>query len=460
MIKKILHQIWNERKENLWLFMELIVASIFLWLALDPLYTLVCRNNVPNGCDISNTYQIEFSKYIAQDIKFNPEYMDENAMHQCCTQAINTIRSMPEVQYHAITQYGSVPNSYSKAYGVFTADSTEPDFNGKSLKEIEQLIENKGIKETQLQFWEYFRTEYSNYPATFNIKDIHTGEFLKNDLSRYPNETYISESAAMKLFGTTDARGREFQNIYQRKKYNVAGVFKDIQTIQYDEPSSLIIFPLEPSDENFSYSYNGTTLFLHIRLKDGVDNNEFEKRFRNEIMPKLEIGNIYCSNITSHKKIKEKYARLFGISNKYRLYAGLSAFALFCAFLGLLSSFWIRTAERKNEIGVMRSMGASRRKIIKQFVVEALLLTSVAFIVAMPVILHYLYIDGFSDPLKELQFMNKESADPAYLHNQPLTHFFMVTAISYIFITIISIIGATIPAWRATRMMPADALRE
>ena len=49
MITKLLHQIWNERKQNAWLFLELIVAIIFLWLAIDPLFTLVCRNNLPKA---------------------------------------------------------------------------------------------------------------------------------------------------------------------------------------------------------------------------------------------------------------------------------------------------------------------------------------------------------------------------------------------------------------------------
>ena len=40
MIKTILHQIWNERRQNGWLFVELIAIAIFLWVAIDPLFVL------------------------------------------------------------------------------------------------------------------------------------------------------------------------------------------------------------------------------------------------------------------------------------------------------------------------------------------------------------------------------------------------------------------------------------
>ncbi len=460
MITKLLHQIWNERKQNAWIFLEIIVASLFLWLALDPLYTLVCRKNIPSGCDISDVYKIELAKYTPQDTKFNLEhYIDDNSIKKSVTQAINIIRSLPEVEYYANANYDSHPNAYSSSGTSFTADNT--DLTEKSFEEIKQMVTGGKIETVSLKYWKYYQSEGSDYPATFNIKNIHTGKYLKNDVSRFPNGVFVSEKAAMMLFGTTDAVGRTFKAVYNRKKHQVAGVFKDIAMVQYDEPHPLIIMDCRMDNDDYANTYNGASVFLHVRLKKGVDKEDFEKRFHEEIMPKLEIGNLYCSKITSLEQHRKKYARMFGISNTYRLYVGLSAFALFCAFLGLLSSFWIRTAERKNEIGIMRSFGASRQKIIAQFATEGMLLASIAFFVAMPFIAHYLHVEGFSDPLKTLTMMSKkENADPSYLHNQPLTHFAVVTAVSYMFIVFVTLIGAIVPAWRITSTIPADALRD
>ena len=459
MITKLLHQIWNERKQNAWLFIELIIASLFLWLALDPLYTMICRKNIPTGCDVSDVYLVELSHYKPGDTRCKPEYYLDSELHESCRQAINIIRSMPEVENHTITDYGNWPNSYMIGSSSYIADSVDFEISGKSFEEIEKEVEERKITPANIVRWQYNRTEGGSYPATFGIKDIHTGEHLNSNISRYANGVYISENAATALFGTTDAAGKRFRDLYQGYEYQVAGVFKDVTLIQYDEHLPLFITEKGLTDDDFSSTYNDVMTFLHIRVKKGVDKVEFEKRFREEIMPRLQIGNVYCKNITSHIKIARKYENMFGITNKYRLCAGLSAFALFCAFLGLFSSFWIRTAERRGDIGIMRSIGASRSRIIRQFACEALMLTTVAFAVAMPFVMHYLHIEGFADPLKQLAMISK-STNSAYLHNQPVTHFIAVSVATYIFMATIAVIGAVIPAWRTTRIIPADALRD
>ena len=50
MTSKIIKQLWNERRGNAWLFVELIIVSVFLWQAIDPLYTYTRISQIPNGC--------------------------------------------------------------------------------------------------------------------------------------------------------------------------------------------------------------------------------------------------------------------------------------------------------------------------------------------------------------------------------------------------------------------------
>ena len=129
----------------------------------------------------------------------------------------------------------------------------------------------------------------------------------------------------------------------------------------------------------------------------------------------------------------------------------MALFALFTVFLGMLSAFWIRTSARKSDIGIMRSVGASRLTIIKQIVTEVAILVNIGFAVAMLFVLHYLYVNGFADPLKNIIKITSVEG--------PL-HFAVVTAAAYIIMMLFAIAGAAIPAWRITKILPADALRE
>ena len=63
MLKNLLHRIWNERRENAWLFVELLVVSLVVWLATDPMFNLISRDNVPKRYDSSNVYNLAFRSY-------------------------------------------------------------------------------------------------------------------------------------------------------------------------------------------------------------------------------------------------------------------------------------------------------------------------------------------------------------------------------------------------------------
>ena len=74
MIKKILHIIWNERHNNTWLVLEIIAASIMLWLAIDPLITLKRLDKIDDGYDLTGTYVVNMEKYKP----YHPKYEWEN----------------------------------------------------------------------------------------------------------------------------------------------------------------------------------------------------------------------------------------------------------------------------------------------------------------------------------------------------------------------------------------------
>ena len=192
---------------------------------------------------------------------------------------------------------------------------------------------------------------------------------------------------------------------------------------------------------------------LHIRLKKGVDRVAFEKRFKEEIMPELKAGNAYCQSFTPNEIFRERMNETREIPSKLTMYNSMALFSLFTVFLGMLSAFWIRTSARKSEIGIMRSVGASRQAIIKQFVTEVALLVNIGFAVAMLFVLHYLYVNGFTNPLDgQINIKLVDIGGPL--------HFAAVTAATYIILMLFAIAGAAIPAWRITKILPADALKE
>lgn len=83
-------------------------------------------------------------------------------------------------------------------------------------------------------------------------------------------------------------------------------------------------------------------------------------------MPLLKAGNFYCSGLESFEEVSYMYAQRSGVINQLRLKYSL-AVALLCIFLGMVGTFWIRCNARRQEIGIMRSMGASENAVRNQF---------------------------------------------------------------------------------------------
>ena len=435
MIIKILHRIWNERRQNMWLFLELIVASLFLWLAIDPLFTLVCRNNLPKGYEVENLYCVEFNSYNIYESKYRKGMTSDKLQNEFLLNIAKTFENIPEIECSFIGESNLKPNCLSTNNMMIWNDQKD------SLK-------------YDARFYRIETNKYSRFFETWRVRDANSGKILQQDDNTINENVYLSRRKAMELFGTTDVVGKTVSYSH-KENIKILGVFEDLQLLSYDEYTPLVLIC------NKSNYGNNIWNSISFRLKKEVDEDSFKKKFETEIAPKLNHANYYITGIKPYRGIIQEYDERYGITNKYRLYAGLSGFALFCAFMGVFSAFWIRTNNRRRDIGIMRSVGASAGNIVGQFVTETLILVTAAFILALPFIMHYIYAEGFAEPLAKVPtWIRNEQPDQSYLHNRPILHFAIVTAVAYLFISTIAVAGALLPSVRTTRTLPSDALRK
>ena len=92
-----------------------------------------------------------------------------------------------------------------------------------------------------------------------------------------------------------------------------------------------------------------TANIYHIvfRLKDGVDADAFETRFRAEVAPQLSRGNFYFDSLKTFGDYSRQNALSSGVTNKLRLQYALGGFALLCIFLAARSTSAPTPAARK-----------------------------------------------------------------------------------------------------------------
>ena len=308
---------------------------------------------------------IDFEPLRIPKIEFSG--VDSETDEASITAVFNNIVSLPQIE------------SYSSCFGM-------PYENARCHRTLRYTKEEEGKEPvTKTIKSMVYIVESGNFFKVLQIKDVKTGQFPEQPKK---GEILLSRNAAMEMFGTTDCIGKIIESEFGIHQMRVIGVYEDFQSEPYSIPAPSVVYC---SADNALY-------FAYVRLKEGVEREAFIKQFNTEVKPTLRTGNHYAGTMVDYNEAVEDNFYKGGADSENRFQLFISFFALFCAFLGIVSTFWIRTNYRRSEIGIMRSVGASRSRIIGQLVTEALLLVTMAFAVALPLIVHLVASNDFAQP--------------------------------------------------------------
>jgi putative ABC transport system permease protein len=142
--------------------------------------------------------------------------------------------------------------------------------------------------------------------------------------------------------------------------------------------------------------------------------------------------------IITQDQLFDTYNRIFGAF--FLVMISLSAVGLIVGGVGVVAIMMISVTERTREIGVRKALGATRRTIMWQFLVEAVTLTGIGAVVGLVIGAAVAFILRTATPI--------EASIP------PLA---VVAALAASAFT--GILFGLLPAARASRLDPVDALR-
>ncbi len=204
------------------------------------------------------------------------------------------------------------------------------------------------------------------------------------------NNLAISETMATKLFGSPkEAIGKSVKwQVYDfQNEVEVTGVFKDIGAMDADKQDyflSFSYFKQMLGDGVHWDNYNAST---YVLLRPDTDVEAFNERISGFIKAKeagsnvsafvQPYGDTYLYGTYEDGKVaggRISYVKLFSV---------IALFILIIACINFMNLTTARSMSRVKEIGVKKSMGASRGGLFSQFMVESLVLTFLALILAV-----------------------------------------------------------------------------
>jgi len=209
-----------------------------------------------------------------------------------------------------------------------------------------------------------------------------------------PYSIVLTKSLAKSLFGNEDAINKtiRFDNAHDLK---VTGIIKDVPynasfSFNYVVPSSYAyaINPDRKTDGLRSYGNNNLQIF--VKLKPGADYAQVAPKIRN--IEHTEEGNINAMNSYVTLQPMERW-HLYsnyvngqdtaGFLEYVKMFSIIGLLVLIIACINFINLTTARSEKRAKEVGIRKAVGSQKRDLVIQFLVEAFLLTTIAFVFAV-----------------------------------------------------------------------------
>lgn len=417
MKRKLLRQIANEWRTNIWLAVELLLVSCVMWWLTDQLWSKYATYNEPLGYDTSHCYLINIATLNEKSPGYVP-YADAEAETADRIKLTRLLEGRPEVEAVATglnAYFYNLNNNYQSIYhdsvgGYFLKRWATPDFfrvfriygaNGETPEQLASAFETAN--------WNHF--------------------FATDDLFRY-----FGEKGAESM---TDLIGQPFYQLADSTEFKLIGTLTPLKYSDYRSTyyNGSVIFPLTADQQPYA---NETVL----RVKDNLD-RDFAENLMRDAIDKLCVGNWYISSVRPFSDIRDKYNQKEKQSTLTTVIWCL--FLLLNIFLGVLGTFWFRTSLRTPEIALRMATGANRKDVFRRVIAEG----EIILILVAPFTIGICYLLAHNE------------LNAAYWGRYFASgRFFGCLLISLALIAIMILVGSCLPARKATSISMAQALKE
>jgi putative ABC transport system permease protein len=223
--------------------------------------------------------------------------------------------------------------------------------------------------------------------------DVFSVDFVAGNPSQIMtgiNSLALSETMATKLFGSPkEAIGKsvKWQVFDFYNEVEVTGVYKDFGSYDVDKADYFLSFSYFKQMLGESMHWGNFNASTYLLLQPETDVAAFNEQITGFIKAKDEGSNVsvfvqpYGDTYLYGTYEDGKVAG--GRISYVTLFSAIAIFILIIACINFMNLTTARSMSRLKEIGVKKSMGASRAGLFGQFMVESLLLTFLALIVAL-----------------------------------------------------------------------------
>jgi len=204
-----------------------------------------------------------------------------------------------------------------------------------------------------------------------------------------PNSIVISEKLAKQFFGSADEAVGKIVKIDNRDSYKVTGVMQDApknSSMQFDWVLPLMDLVNHP-DGHWLKRWENNGIRTFVQLQPGTDLASFNEKIKNYLDKYIEeSGTELFLQPVSEMYLRDEFnggKEATGRIETVRLFSVIAVFILVIACINFMNLATARSAKRAKEVGVRKAIGANKSSLIKQFMVESVLVAFLALFVSL-----------------------------------------------------------------------------
>jgi len=319
--------------------------------------------------------------------------------------------------------------------------------HGRQVEEMASLASSVGI---ECNFWggevesRYAKTApsislYGESPGSFPAKGwvVSEGRGLgETDVDNARDVCVLGHNLVKTVFPLGSAVGERLK--INGINYLVIGVLEPKGGARGGEQDNFAIIPVTTGLNRYGRTWRSLTILVQARDQASYDDCVEQVRGILRVARKVPPGAEDDFELFSNDSLITQF-NTFTMAVRLGV-AVISSIALLAAGIGIMNIMLVSVTERTREIGVRRAIGAKKRNIMTQFIVEAIVLCEVGGVIGV--------VLGILGGNATAYFMKVPPAIP-----------FDWIVLGLVICSIVGIVFGTYPAYKAANLDPIDSLR-